>query len=237
MSKIYLFRHAQASIGSSNYDVLSPKGEVQATELGKYLCEKKIVFDKIYTGDLRRQQHTAELVSEEYNKSGISIPNPIVLKDLNEHQAPDAMKSELPKMMLTDPYLKNLQVQAESNPKNKHSYMMLGFKYFLHKWVENEISVAGVIPWKEFRINSVNGLNSILKNTEKGETIGIFTSGGTISSMISEVLKITNEIKVADLNFSLRNTSFSSLLFSNNETSLLSFNELPHLEGEMITFI
>jgi broad specificity phosphatase PhoE len=114
---------------------------------------------------------------------------------------------------------------------------MLGFKYFFYKWVENEISVAGVIPWKEFRINSVNGLNSILKNTEKGETIGVFTSGGTISSMVSEVLKITNEIKVADLNFSLRNTSFSSLLFSNNETSLLSFNELPHLEGEMITFV
>ena len=35
MSKIYLFRHAQASIGKANYDVLSTKGEKQAGELGK----------------------------------------------------------------------------------------------------------------------------------------------------------------------------------------------------------
>ena len=40
MSKIYLFRHAQASIGKADYDVLSAKGEKQAGELGKYLCKK-----------------------------------------------------------------------------------------------------------------------------------------------------------------------------------------------------
>ena len=42
MSKIYLFRHAQASIGKANYDVLSPKGELQAAELGKFLCKEKL---------------------------------------------------------------------------------------------------------------------------------------------------------------------------------------------------
>ena len=237
MSKIYLFRHAQASLGSDNYDVLSSKGELQATELGKYLCKKKFVFDKIYVGNLRRQQHTIEIVSEEYNKSGIPIPIPKVLEDLNEHQATQAMKSEFPKMILNDPYIKTLKDKIENNPKNQHSYMMLGFKYFLHKWVKNEIIIEGIIPWKKFRFNSVNALKSILNDTKKGETIGIFSSGGTISSIVSEVLKINNEIVVADLNFSVRNTSFSSLLYSNNEINLLSFNELPHLKGDMITFV
>ena len=46
MSKIYLSRHAQASIGKANYDVLSTKGEKQAAELGKYLCEEKLIFDR-----------------------------------------------------------------------------------------------------------------------------------------------------------------------------------------------
>ncbi len=237
MSKIYLFRHAQASIESVNYDVLSPKGELQATELGKYLSKKKIVFDKIYTGDLRRQQHTAELVSKEYEKSGIGIPNPKILKNLNEHQATDAMKSVFPKMMLNDPYLKKLQDEIKDNPDSKHSNMMLGFKYFLHKWVKNEIIVEGIIPWKEFRVNSTNALSTIINQTKKSEIIGVFSSGGTISSMVSEVLKLNNEIGVADLNFSVRNTSFSSLLYSDNEVNLLSFNELPHLDGDMITFV
>ena len=236
MSKIYLFRHAQASIGKENYDVLSTKGELQAAELGKYLCKEKLIFDNVYVGDLRRQKHTLEIVSDQYNKNGISIPKPIVLEDLNEHQATEVMKSEFPKMM-EDPYIKSLKDKIEKDPKKQHSYMMLGFKYFLHKWVKNEIIVEGIIPWKKFRINSTNALKSIVNETKKGETIGVFSSGGTISSIVSEVLKLKNELVVADLNFSIRNTSFSSLLYSNNEINLLSFNELPHLKDDMITFV
>ena len=202
MSKIYLFRHAQASIGKENYDVLSTKGELQAAELGKYLCKEKLIFDKVYVGDLRRQKHTLEIVSDQYNKNGISIPKPIVLEDLNEHQATEVMKSEFPKMM-EDPYIKSLKDKIEKDPKKQHSYMMLGFKYFLHKWVKNEIIVEGIIPWKKFRINSTNALKSIVNETKKGETIGVFSSGGTISSIVSEVLKLKNELVVADLNFSI----------------------------------
>ncbi len=123
MSKIYLFRHAQASIGKENYDVLSTKGELQAAELGKYLCKEKLIFDKVYVGDLRRQKHTLEIVSDQYNKNGISIPKPIVLEDLNEHQATEVMKSEFPKMM-EDPYIKSLKDKIEKEPKKQHSYMM-----------------------------------------------------------------------------------------------------------------
>ena len=64
-----------------------------------------------------------------------------------------------------------------------------------------------------------------------------FSSGGTISSIIGEVLQLNDEIKIADLNFSVRNTSYSTLLYSNDEINLLSFNELPHLKEDMITFV
>jgi len=130
-----------------------------------------------------------------------------------------------------------LKEKLIKNPEKKHSFMMLGFKYFLHKWVNNEIIVEGIIPWKEFRKNSINALNQIKSETKKGEQIAVFSSGGTISSMIGEVLGIENEIVVADLNFSVRNTSFSKLLYSNKETNLLTFNELPHLGNDMITFV
>jgi broad specificity phosphatase PhoE len=114
---------------------------------------------------------------------------------------------------------------------------MLGFKYFFHKWVNNEIIVEGIIPWKEFRKNSINALNQIKSEIKKGEKIAVFSSGGTISSMIGEVLEIKKEIAIANLNFSVRNTSFSKLLYSDKETNLLTFNELPHLKDEMITFV
>ena len=73
MSKIYLFRHAQASIGKANYDVLSKKGELQAAELGKFLCKEKFVFSKVYVGNLRRQKHTLEIVSKQYKENGFNI--------------------------------------------------------------------------------------------------------------------------------------------------------------------
>ena len=47
MSKIYFFRHAQASLGSDNYDILSKKGELQALYLGKYLVLNKYNFDNL----------------------------------------------------------------------------------------------------------------------------------------------------------------------------------------------
>ena len=236
MSKIYLFRHAQASIGKANYDVLSPKGELQAAELGKFLCKEKLVFDKVYVGNLQRQKHTQEIVAKQYKNIGLNMPLPTILEGLNEHQATDAMKIEMPKM-IEDKYLKSLKEKFMKNPEKKHSYMMLGFKYFLHKWVKNEIIVEGIISWKEFRSNSINALKTIISEIEKGEQIAVFSSGGTISSIIGEVLQLKDEIKIADLNFSVRNTSYSTLLYSNDEINLLSFNELPHLKEDMITFV
>jgi len=64
MSKIYFFRHAQASYLADNYDKLSEKGEAQSAELGKYLVSKNMQFDKIFVGPLERQKHTCEIVSD-----------------------------------------------------------------------------------------------------------------------------------------------------------------------------
>ena len=186
MSKIFFFRHAQASLGADNYDVLSKKGELQALELGKYLVKKKYLFDKIYVGSLQRQQHTYEIVSEVFKKNKLEIPNPIILKGLNEHQATEAMKIEMPKMIISDPLIKKLWNEIELNPEKKKVNLMLGFKYFLNLWAKDKIFVNGVISWKDFRNNVKKGLTIILKNTKNNQKIGVFTSGGTISSITAE---------------------------------------------------
>ena len=237
MSKIFFFRHAQASLGADNYDVLSKKGELQALELGKYLVKKKYLFDKIYVGSLQRQQHTYEIVSEVFKKNKLVIPNPIILKGLNEHQATEAMKIEMPKMIISDPLIKKLWNEIELNPENKKVNLMLGFKYFLNLWAKDKIFVNGVISWKDFRNNVKKGLTIILKNTKNNQKIGVFTSGGTISSITAESLNINDELKIVDLNFSIRNTSFTTFLYSKETFNLLSFNELPHIEKDMITFV
>jgi broad specificity phosphatase PhoE len=237
MSKLYFFRHAQASFLADNYDQLSSHGEKQSFELGKYLVEKDFQFDKIFVGPLSRQKKTFEIVAEVFSKNKLIIPEPIFVDELKEHSGTEAMHFVFPRLKESVPYVKELLDAIVENPSLKKRNMLLAFQFFMEKWSEDKIDVPEVESWKIFRENVKSGLSQILENTGKGEIIGAFTSGGTISSIAGESLGIKDEKKIVAMNFSVRNTSFTSFLFSKNKFNLLSFNELPHLEKEMITFI
>lgn len=237
MSKLYFFRHAQASYGAANYDQLSPKGEKQSAELGKYLVEKKILFDKIFVGPLNRQQHTFEIVKMHYAKNELPMPEPIILPELKEHQGPEGLKKVLPELIQTVPQIKKWYASIEENAALRKKNSLLSFQYFMEEWVVGNIVVEGIEPWNIFRKEVKKGLDAILENTEKGENIGAFTSGGTISSITADALNLEDRKRVAALNFSIRNASFSTFLYSKNQFNLLSFNELPHLQEELISFV
>ncbi len=237
MSKLIFFRHAQASFLADNYDQLSPHGEKQSEELGKYLVKKDIRFDKIFLGPLSRQKKTFEIVADVFSKNKLEIPEPIFIKGLREHSGVEAMKFAFPRLKESIPYVKELLDEIEENPSLKKRNMLLAFQFFMEKWSEDKIDVPEVEAWDVFRRNVRKGLYRILDNTGRGETIGAFTSGGTISSIAGESLGIQDQKKIVAMNFSVRNTSFTSFLFSQNKFNLLSFNELPHLDNEMITFI
>ena len=237
MSKIYFFRHAQASYGAVNYDKLSPKGIEQSKILGNYLVENKYQFDKIFVGPLERQQHTFQLVNEAYQKNGFSLPEPVFLRELKEHRGPEALKKSLPNLIKTNEQIKKWQSEIEANPKMKHRNGMLIFKYFTEEWMEGRVEVEGVEPWATFKKDVKNGVKIILEATEKGQKIAAFTSGGTISTIAAQAMNLQNQSAIAALNYSHRNTAFSSFLYSQNGFNLLSFNELPHLSGDMETFV
>ncbi|MFK7979336.1 MAG: histidine phosphatase family protein [Saprospiraceae bacterium] len=237
MSKLIFFRHAQASFGADNYDALSEKGIEQTILLGKHLVAKKFKFDKIFVGPLQRQQHTFDIVKEVYEKNNLSIPAPILVDGLKEHLGHIALDKILPQLQETDVYIKGMIAKAKLNPKRARANRLLIFQYFMNEWVEGKIEVEGVVSWKNFRQNVRAGLATILQNTGSGETNAAFTSGGTISSIAAESLKIMDEKVVASLNFSIRNTSYSSFFYSKGNFNLFALNELPHLPKEMVTFV
>ncbi|MEM6768261.1 MAG: histidine phosphatase family protein [Bacteroidota bacterium] len=236
MSKLYFFRHAQASFGKDDYDALSPKGEEQSLQLGKYLVAKKIVFQQVFVGPLKRQQHTFELVKSVYDTHGVPIPKPINVEGLTEHQGPEAVEIMMPNLREIAPF-KQFIADIQANPKRMKANRLLIFQQFMHQWVEGKFEVEGVVAWKDFRENVREGLHTILTATGSGETNAAFTSGGTISAIAAEALNIGDEKSVASLNFSIRNTSFTTFLYSKNNFNLLGLNEIPHLEDQMITFV
>lgn len=237
MSKLYFFRHGQASLGADNYDVLSPKGREQASLLGGYLVREGLNFDQVFVGPLERQKDTYKGVKECYEDNEFAFPAAVEIKGLKEHQGIKAMKIALPALMETDEYLKKLSLSSKQNPSLAMRNGMLGFQYFLGNWAEGHFSVDGIPSWKSFREEVREGLEEILAATQKGENVALFTSGGTISAITAECLGLPTEKAVAELNFSIRNTSFTTFLLTGEKFNLLSFNELPHLKKDMITFV
>lgn len=237
MSKLIFFRHAQASFGADNYDELSDLGKEQSKILGDYLVQNNMQFDKIYVGPLQRQLHTYEIVRNCYTKTGLNIPEPIMKDGLLEHEGHKALSQLLPVLQESNKYVQELIKRGEENPSRKRANHLLIFQYFLDEWAEGRYNATGILPWKEFRKKVKLGLNEILGETGSGETIASFTSGGTISSITSEALNLNDEKRVIALNFSHRNTAFTSFFYSKNKFNLLAFNELPHLKDEMITFV
>ncbi len=237
MSKIHFFRHAQASFMADDYDKLSPHGEKQSVELGRYLVERGRHFDKIFVGPLKRQQHTYQIVADIYAKHKKEIPKPIIIEGLKEHAGTEAMKAAMPELMQNHPKVQAWLEEVKVNPRLKRRNNLLAFQYFMEEWAEGKINPEGVEPWSVFREIVRGGLNTVLENTGKGERVGVFSSGGTISAIAAESLKIEDERRVLAMNFSIRNTSFSTFFYSKNQLNLLSLNEIPHLTDKMITFV
>lgn len=239
MSEIYFFRHAQASYMAANYDKLSPKGETQSEILGKYLANKNIVFDQTFVGTLRRQKQTLDIVSACFKEKAIELLNPEILDLLNEHHGPRALKHSYEQLLKEDQQVKQWFQETQDDPTLMGKRTMTIFNYFMKKWVNGEIVVnhPEVESWDHFRRRVKTGLAIILEKTGPKTTVGVFTSGGVISAITAEALGLEDQTKVAELNYAVRNTSVSRFLYSNGEFNLLSFNEVPHLEEEMITFV
>ena len=237
MSKLHFFRHAQASYLSKNYDQLSPLGEQQAAELGKYLVRKKMHFDQIYVGPLRRQIHTYEIVRATYASQQLTFPEAIIMDELRENRASTALKSVFSEWTETIPEVKKWRDEIEADASLLRKNSLLIFQHFIQEWADGNIHTPSVESWDTFTQDVKKGVDTILANTQKGEAVAAFTSGGTISTIAGLALHIENQRRVAAMNLAVRNTSFSSFLYSKDQFNLLSFNELPHLEDEMITFV
>lgn len=238
MSKIYLIRHAQASFLSDDYDNLSEKGVLQSEVLGHYFVEENIHFDKIFIGKLKRHQQTFDGFKKAFITEGLELPKPIYLKELNEHQVPEALTLTYDDFVNQYDEAKKLFNEIEKDSKLTRKNSIKIFELFMREYVSGRYAFEheSIQSWSDFRNQAKKGIVKILENTAKGETVGVFTSGGTKSSIIGDSLGITEE-KISELNLVFKNASFSQLLFSENRLNVLSLNETPHLSKRLKTFV
>jgi broad specificity phosphatase PhoE len=232
---IYLIRHGQASFGADDYDVLSPIGIRQAEILGAHLAQLGTRIDRGVSGNLRRQQHTANAALERLQDSAGTIPALEIDPAFNEFDAEAVIRALLPSMLAEEPEALHVMRNAAAN---RGEFQRI-FSALIKRWVEEDYSNASLQSWQAFIEQVEGGLNRLLEQADSNQNIAVFTSGGTITALLHLITGIA-PAQAFELNWQIVNTSLSCLKFRGKQVSLASFNSHAHLQlmkaPELITY-
>jgi broad specificity phosphatase PhoE len=235
VGSIYLIRHGQASFGADDYDVLSPMGIRQAEILGTHLTQLGVSFDRCLSGNLRRQQHTAEAVMDQFKAAGQSIAPLEVDPAFNEFDADAVIRALLPAMLPDEPEALHVLRNAA---QNRAEFQRL-FALIMDRWLKGDHDTAGLQSWLGFVEQVQSGLHRVLDQAGSKDRIAIFTSGGTITALLHLITQMPAK-QAFELNWQIVNTSLNQLKFRGREVALASFNSHAHLQllqaPELITY-
>lgn len=229
MSLIYLVRHGQASFGAENYDNLSELGRLQARVLGEYFANHNIRFDAVYAGDLKRQQDTASIVLSQQPDQPVEL---VTDQRFNEIDTDMQFKKLLPPLKREN---KDIQVMVENGLNNSKNFQKV-MKAVFNLWVSGKYeddsndSAEKIESWLQYSIKVQAALHDVIVKHGRGKTIAVFTSGGTIATLVSYVLGL-NEAQTYQLYEPVVNCSLTQILYNANyQCSLSNFNDFSYLQ-------
>ncbi|MDY6944838.1 MAG: histidine phosphatase family protein [Pseudomonadota bacterium] len=221
MSTIYLVRHGQASFGTDDYDQLSTVGREQARHLAAYFAGLPERIDRIYSGSLRRQTETAQIIA-----AGLGSPAPPVDIEpaFNEYDS-DVMLRTFATSLTSEQCAEAGWPELRTDRRK--------FQLFLERaaraWVAAQIEAPEMIPWRGFHGRITSALANIMRTEGRARTLLISTSGGVIGTMVAHVMGRSDHTGI-ELNWAVHNASITRLIYSADKVTLSMFNGLPHLD-------
>lgn len=209
MAELVLVRHAQASFGADDYDRLSELGWRQSRWLGEHFAERKLAFDRVVRGTLRRHAETVKGIEEGMGKRLSAIED----GGLNEYQADVLLRAHTGKT----------EFQKEGD-RREHFRVL---REALYAWTDGNLAVETDHRFDAFRKRVLGALEQV--RSVQWQRVLVVSSGGPISTILAEVLKMPAR-GVVDLNLRARNTGISEFHFNARAIHCVSFNAVPHLD-------
>ena len=236
MGKLVFIRHAQASYMAEDYDNLSDFGIEQSKSLGEYFNKQGEEFDHVVIGPLKRHKQTYDHC---YSMMSSQIAKPVYLEGLREHHGPEALRLKDGDLEHIYPEVKEWRAEMDAKPELVKRNSLRIFRKFMADWMDEKIVVdhPSVMKYHIWKSEVHAALEEIFEMSKRFKNIAVFTSGGTIGCVIAKALGVETGRTVANLNDSIRNTSMSHFHNSSQGFNVLSFNEIPHLTKEQITFV
>jgi broad specificity phosphatase PhoE len=222
MASIYVVRHGQASFGTDDYDRLSELGCRQAEVLGQYFDNRGLHFDAVYTGELLRQRKTAALAV------GHRVPESEHRVDgrFNEIDNEAQLKIITPILLEQQPGLQALWDKANSSSKDYQKLLEQVFNY----WVDQQDKPLGELQtWKDYATGVRTALADVMREQGPGTNTAIFTSGGTIATIVAHVLG-ASDMATYQFYEPVINCSVTQLLYNANKVSLSYYNDHSFLD-------
>jgi broad specificity phosphatase PhoE len=224
MAKIILIRHAQASLGKHDYDALSPLGFRQAQMLGRYIEQTCWRPGSIISGELNRHRQTTESLVSAFSQAVPISYN----RDWNEFDF----------NLLIRAYLHAHPDEIPQNGDVRAFFSIL--KKAMLKWSSNGLVSAEnrLESWSEFESRIRRAITMAEQESSDKPTL-IITSGGAIAMLLKQILG-TDAKTMINLNFQIRNTSFTEVHIKPLKHSLAAFNQVNHLSEmqhqDMLTY-
>ena len=222
MSTIYLIRHGQASFGAADYDRLSPLGRRQADVTGQYFKACAIPWDAVYCGDLKRQVDTA-LIASSHQQVEL---NPIVDTRFNEIRNDEQVERLVPELLKTNQALAALVDRGLKSSKDYQKVIDAVFNY----WVSDAYEDRSIQSWQDYSSGVRSAVKEVMTSQGSGKTVAIFTSGGTIATIVAQALGLPGEQTYAFYE-PIINCSVTRLFYNaKGKISLSYFNDHSFLD-------
>lgn len=214
MGTLYLVRHGQASFGAADYDQLSPLGQAQSQRLGAWFRARGMRFDAVLTGTLRRHAQTLAGI-----EAGLQAQHEAqALPGLDEYDSQAVVRAIHPG-----------PIAAAGSAELAPAFFRL-LREGLAAWMAGTTHPEGMPAHADFVAGVVGVLDQVRRQNADG-TVLVVSSGGPIAAALGHVLGLAADATI-EINMYLRNSALSELKVGPKRHSLISFNTLPHLDGD-----
>jgi broad specificity phosphatase PhoE len=193
---------------------------LQASLTGQYLASTGVEFDAAYAGSLKRQQHTAQLALASQS-AAIEV-----LEDarLNEVKNDEHLEFILPRLLSERPDLQALVDQGLDSSKRFQKVIEAVFNY----WVSPDCDEPAIQSWADYSGGVRAALAEIVDTQGAGRNSAVFTSGGTIATIVAGVLGMPGS-GTYQFYEPIFNCSVTQLFYNRDRVSLSCFNDCSFL--------
>ncbi len=223
MATVYLVRHGQASRDILDYDSLSALGRLQIQHLANYYRPYWQPALR-HSGTLVRQRQSESAFAEQIGDKVAATAD----ARWNEFDFLDIVRQHRPDWQ--DPAQMQQDLGHEDHPGRA---FLSVFRGALERWIDAGTDAPYTESWTDFNTRTAAALSTL----DDDKTHWIFTSGGVISALVCQALKL-DAAAAMRINLGLHNASVTTLASQRGQWRLQGMNQTQHFidQPDWLTF-